>query len=66
MIMIKVDDKEEEKIGYVLFYPSKDKTFLIEKDYGATDQKSMDILKQTICEIMYAIHKKQDPQKETD
>jgi hypothetical protein len=45
MIMIKVDDKEEEKIGYVLFYPSKDKTFMIERDYGAADQKSMDILK---------------------
>lgn len=59
-----MDDKAEGKIGYVFFYPSKDKTFMIEKESGEAGQKQLKVLEQTICELLYAIHKQKDPQHE--
>ena len=39
---------------------------MIEMENGETQQKSMIILEQTICEILFAMHKKRDPKQEQD
>lgn len=37
---------------------------MIEKESGDAEQKQLKVLEQTICELLYAIHKQKDPQHE--
>ena len=50
MIFIRYDDKNEGKRGYVFFYPSQDKTYLIESaDTHSVQVSDLDDFETTIC-----------------
>jgi len=60
--MLKYNDKDEGKRGYVFFYPSQDCTWLFESDDSHENQlKEIQKFETTVSQILYTIHKKADP-----
>lgn len=67
LILLRYHNVDEGKIGLVFFYPSQDSTWVIESDDSTQEQvEDLQDLQDTVCQLIYAIHRKQDPAKESD
>ena len=61
LIFIKFDDESESKRGYVFYYPSQEKTYLIESSNTEKAQVTdLDNFETLMCQMLYVMHNQVD------
>ena len=71
LVLMKYHDSSEKKTGYVFFYPSQDKTWLIESDdtnsYINQDQEAtLKFFENSMKILLFIIHQNRLPKENSD